>query len=52
MLFLVTMFKQTYLLFVHFLECLLLFLDDNMEEEKAKFSIIKSLAPGCCYAFA
>ena len=28
-----TSFKQTYLFFVNFLEYLLLFLDDNMDEE-------------------
>ena len=29
-----TLFKQTNLFFVHFLEYLLLFLDDNVDEEK------------------
>ena len=29
----VTSLKQTYLFFVHVLECLLLFLDDNVDEE-------------------
>ena len=29
----ITSFKQTYLFFVHYLECLLLFLDDNEDEE-------------------
>ena len=28
-----TSLKQAYLFFVHFLECLLLFLDDNVDEE-------------------
>ena len=27
----ITSFKQTHLFFVHFLECLLLFLDDNVD---------------------
>ena len=29
----ITIFKQSYLLFVHFLEYALLFLDDNVDEE-------------------
>ena len=29
----ITSFKQTYLFFEHFLEYLLLFLDDNMDEQ-------------------
>ena len=29
----VTSLKQMYLFFVHFLECLILFLDDNVNEE-------------------
>ena len=41
-----------YLLFVHFLEYPLLFLDDNVSEESEYFSISKISASGCCLAFA
>ena len=44
--------KQTYLLFVYFLEYLLLFLDDNMDEESKHFSNSKSSPSGCCLTFA
>ena len=30
----ITLFKQTFLLFVHFLEYLPLYLDDNVDEER------------------
>ena len=40
----ITSFKQTHLFFVHFLEHLLLFLDDNVDEESEKFSDSKSSA--------
>ena len=48
----ITSFKQTHLFFVHFLECLLLLLDDNVDEENKLFSNSKSSASGCCLAFA
>ena len=32
----ITLFKQMYLLFVQFLEYLLLFLDDNVEDEEGE----------------
>ena len=38
--------KQTHLLFVHFLEYLLLFGDDNVDEKSKKFSNSKSSAAG------
>ena len=41
-----------YLLFVHFLEFLLLFLDHNVDEESKLFSNSKSSVSGCCFAFA
>ena len=37
----ITSFRQTHLFFVHFLEYILLFLDDNMDEESEKFQIKK-----------
>ena len=39
--------NQTHLFFVHFLEYLLIFLDDNEDEERYS----RSLASGCCLAF-
>ena len=48
----ITLLKQVYLIFVHFLEYLVLFLDDNINEESEKFSNSISSAPGCCLAFA
>ena len=45
-------FKQTYLFFVHFSKYVLLFLDDNVDEESRKFSNSKSSASRCCLAFA
>ena len=45
-------FKQTYLFPVLFLEHLLLFLDDKVDEESEKFSNSKSSVSGCCLAFA
>ena len=38
--------KQMHLLFVHFLEYLLSFLDDNLDEEAKKFSNSESSAFG------
>ena len=48
----ITSFKQTYLLFVHFLEYLLLFLYDTVDEECEQFLKNRSSASGCCLAFA
>ena len=48
----VTLFKQMYLFFVHFLEYSLLFFDDNVVEESEKFSNRESLVSGCCLGFA
>ena len=48
----VTLFKQMYLFFVHFLEYRVLFFDDNVVEESEKFSNRESLVSGCCLAFA
>ena len=45
-------FKQAYLFFVQFLEYLLLFLYDNMDEENKYFSNSKCWVSGCCLAFA
>ena len=42
-----TSLEQIYLLFVHFLEHLLLFLDDDVDEGRQKFSNGKSSASGC-----
>ena len=44
----ITSSRQTHLFFAHFLEYLLLFLDDNMSEESEKFSDKGSSASGCC----
>ena len=44
--------KQTYLFLVHVSECLLLFLDDNVDEENEQFLNSKSSALGCYFAFA
>ena len=44
-------FEQTHLIFVHFLECLLSFLDDSVEEESEWFSNSKSSVSGCCLPF-
>ena len=41
----ITSFRQTHLFFVHFLEYILLFLDDNMDEESEKFQIKKVQPP-------
>ena len=43
---------QTYLPYVHFLEYLLLFLDDTMNEECQQFSNSENSASECCLAFA
>ena len=43
----ITPLKQTYLFSVHFLEYILLFLDDNVDETN-KFSNSKNSASGCC----
>ena len=48
----VTLFKQMYLFFVHFLEYRVLFFDDNVVEGSEKFSNRESLVSGCCLAFA
>ena len=48
----ITSFKQTYLLFVHFLQYLLLFLYDTVDEECEQFLKNRSSASGCCLAFA
>ena len=48
----ISTFKQRYLLFEHFLECLLLFLDDKVDEESKEFSNSKGSASACCLAFA
>ena len=42
-----TSLEQIFLLFVHFLEHLLLFLDDDVDEGREKFSNGKSSASGC-----
>ena len=47
----ITPLKQTHLFFVHFSECLLLFLDDNVDEKSEYFSNSKCSASGCCLAF-
>ena len=47
-----TSLRQTHLLFVHFLEYLLLSLDDNVDEESELFLNNKSTASGCWLAFA
>ena len=44
--------KQEHLFFAHFLEYLILVLDDNVNEESELFSNSKSLASECCLAFA
>ena len=44
--------KQTHLFFEHLLENVLLFLDDNVDEESEQFSNSKSFATWCCSAFA
>ena len=48
----ITSFKQTYLFLVHFLEYLLLFLDDKVDEQSKTFSNSKSSVSGCYLAFA
>ena len=48
----ITSLKQTHLLFVYILEFLLLFFDDNLNEESEWFSNSKSWASGCCLVFA
>ena len=48
----ITSLRQTHLFFVHFLEYLLLLLDDNRDEESEKFSNKESSASGYCLAFA
>ena len=40
------------ILFVHFLEYLLLFLDNKVDEESEQFSNCKNSVSGCCLAFA
>ena len=41
-----------YLFLIHFLEYLLLFLNDNVDEESEQYSNSKSSTSGCCLAFA
>ena len=48
----ITSFKQTYLFFIHFLENALLFLGDNVDEEREQFWNSKTSASRCCLAFA
>ena len=48
----ITSLKQTHLFFVHFLEYLLLFSDDNVDEESEKFSNSQCSPSGCSWAFA
>ena len=48
----ISTFKQRYSFFVHFLECLLLFLNDDVNEESKESLNSKSSASGCCLAFA
>ena len=48
----ITSLKQTHLFFIHFLPCLLLFLDDKLDQESVKFSNGEISASGCCLAFA
>ena len=44
--------KQTHFLFAHVLECLIIVLDDNMNEGSESFSNSKSSASCCYLAFA
>ena len=44
--------KQMHLFFAHFLSCLLIVLDDNMDEESDWFSNSENSPSGCCLAFA
>ena len=44
--------KQTYLFFVNFLEYLLLFLDDKVDENTNNFQMTKVQPEGFCWAFA
>ena len=48
----IILLKQTNLFFVYFFKCLLLFLDDNMDEESEQFWNSKSSVSGWCLAFA
>ena len=43
--------KTDVIVFVHVSEYLLLFLDDNVDEESEEFVNSKSSASGCCLAF-
>ena len=43
---------DAFVFFLHFLEYLLLFLYDNVDEESKKFSNSESSVSGCCLAFA
>ena len=47
----ITSSKQKYLFFLLFLEYLLLFLDDNVDNENEQLSNSKSSALACCLAF-
>ena len=44
--------KLDALVFVYFLEYLLLFLEDSLDDKSEQFSKSKSSASGCCLAFA
>ena len=48
----ITSLNQMYLFFCLFLEYLLLFLNDNVDEDGKWFSNSKNSASGCCLAFA
>ena len=48
----ITSLTQTHLFFAHVSEYLLLFLDDNVDEESESFWNSRSSASGCCLAFA
>ena len=48
----ITSLKNTHRAFVQFFKHLLLFLDDNVNEESERFSKSKSAVSGCCLAFA
>ena len=51
-LFLIFSLRQIHLFFVQFLQYLLLFLDDKLDEETEKFTSSKISASGCYLAFA
>ena len=47
----ITTLRQTHLFFLHFLEYILLFLDNEVDEESKRCSNSKSSISGCCLAF-